>query len=301
MKLALWIFPLGLMAIYAVFTGILSPEPQLSVRPKRIGDILHMIVPTQSLLVDSEGIVLVAQENKEYLFQAQNPVFKVSFWVGGLVDRIVHLDGSIGDADTTQNGFPDIAELYGEDCEIFREWFVGIAKYQKQHISPLWNDQDCSGLVRFAYREALRRHDTAWAVRAQIPQLYARDIQAFHYPNIPILGDNIFLTESGFGNFANARNLLLYHCRKIDTQRSPLVKPGDLIFFFHPHDLLFPYHVMIYTGDGLVYHTGPTEDSQGEVRLWTWEAYFQGAPLEWLPTRENPYFLGFYRFKILND
>jgi hypothetical protein len=301
MKFFFFLVPIGLMMIYASVSGLFHSAVDVGMSPQRLGDSLEIIAPKQSLLVGSEGIAFVNQQDHRWVFYLLSPAMRAYFWIPCFFDRIVIAEWSLGATDHDQDGFPDIAELYGEDCAVFRQWFVGIATHQKAHMSPLWKDRDCSGLVRFAYREALRQHDAAWAERTQIPILFPRDIQAFHYPNIPELGDQIFRTESGFGTFANAHNLLLYHCRKVDRHVSDRIKPGDLMFFFHPQDLLFPYHVMIFTGDGLVYHTGPTDDSEGEMRLWRWDDYFQGAPLEWLPTRENPYFLGFYRFKILND
>ena len=66
-------------------------------------------------------------------------------------------------------------------------------------------------------------------------------------------------------------------------------------------DPVFPYHVVMITDDGFVYHTGPNDENDGYLRLWKESVYFDAAPLIWLPVKENPSFLGVYRFKFLND
>src|SRR5688572_25284214 len=67
--------------------------------------------------------------------------------------------------DSDNDGIPDVAELQSfMDRENFRRWFTLIAEVQFYRLSKEWNaeQRDCSGLVRFAWREALRRHDRAW-------------------------------------------------------------------------------------------------------------------------------------------
>src|SRR5262245_55379277 len=67
--------------------------------------------------------------------------------------------------DADRDGLPDGAQLWSlEDRNNFRRWFTAIAEQQFYALSDAWNpdQRDCAGLVRFAYREALRRHDRAW-------------------------------------------------------------------------------------------------------------------------------------------
>jgi hypothetical protein len=92
----------------------------------------------------------------------------------------------------------------------------------------------------------------------------------------------------------------LYNCVKVGNDLNE-AKKGDLLFLYHPQDPVFPYHVMIVTDDGFVYHTGPDDGSDGYVRLWKREDYLDAAPLIWLPVKENPNFLGVFRLKVLND
>src|SRR5688572_1962344 len=64
--------------------------------------------------------------------------------------------------DSDSDGIPDAAELQSYmDRENFRRWFTLIAEAQFYRLSGEWNaeQRDCAGLVRFAWREALRRHD----------------------------------------------------------------------------------------------------------------------------------------------
>src|SRR5690348_350038 len=72
------------------------------------------------------------------------------------------------DADLDHDGIPDAAELRSyNDRESFRRWFTWIAEMQFYKLSDEWNTEqrDCAGLVRFAWRESLRKHDRAWYQR----------------------------------------------------------------------------------------------------------------------------------------
>src|SRR5215468_10584356 len=68
-------------------------------------------------------------------------------------------------ADSDNDGIPDAAELLSaDDRDSFRRWFAYIAEMQFYKPSGAWNEdqRDCAGLVRFAWREALRAHDRFW-------------------------------------------------------------------------------------------------------------------------------------------
>ena len=71
-------------------------------------------------------------------------------------------------ADLDHDGLPDTAELRTfNDRENFRRWFTWVAEMQFYNLSDQWNTEqrDCAGLVRFAFREALRPHDRPWFQR----------------------------------------------------------------------------------------------------------------------------------------
>lgn len=104
-------------------------------------------------------------------------------------------------ADSDHDGYPDATELTSEEDKMnFRRWFTSIAESQFYQIDPAWRekDRDCAGLLRFAYREALRTHDQNWfnhrsyLVDANIP-----DVKKYRYPSVPLLGVNIFRVKSG--------------------------------------------------------------------------------------------------------
>ena len=127
-------------------------------------------------------------------------------------------------ADSDQDGYPDAAELTSEEDRVnFRRWFTSIAESQFYKLDDGWRteDRDCAGLLRFAYREALRKHDNDWLrkrsflVDANIPS-----VRKFSYPSIPVIGERLFRiregafspeadarTDSSFSSFAEARLL----------------------------------------------------------------------------------------------
>jgi len=207
--------------------------------------------------------------------------------------------------DRNENGFPDVLELDKEDSKNFRKWFLEIAKSQFAKKSNFWKERDCAGLIRFAYKEALKKHDDAWKKRIGfIPHTSEQkfDVKKYNYPNVPVVGVKIFkISNSKFGVFADAYHLLKYNVEFVSKDFSR-AKPGDLLFFYHPSSIDMPYHSMIYTGDGILYHTGPIGVSnEGELRYIKMEKLLKSFPLDWQPLPSNDKFLGFFRFKILND
>jgi len=215
--------------------------------------------------------------------------------------------------DVNNNGFPDVVELDEIDSERFRIWFVNIAVLQAVNNSEYWskNERDCSGLIRFAYKESLKKHDEYWITSHGVNQeewkeltgvdlSKIKDINSFNYPFVPVIETNLFLTETGkFSAYADAYNLLRHNTVFVSNKVDE-AKPGDILFFHFPDPSTF--HSMIFTGNGLVYHTGPvSEDNEGKVKLWLFDDYARLMPIQWLPVKENPFFLGFYRFKILNN
>ncbi len=213
-------------------------------------------------------------------------------------------------ADLDNDGFPDVAELKTEsDRLLFRDLFVNIARSQIFQESELWKEKDCSGLVRFAYREALKKHDKAWfqTFQGKLEGLF--DIQSFNYPRVPLLGTNLFRIQPGpfryetidtdFSVFASSQYLLAYNVVLLG-ENIQAAKRGDLIFFYQPDFFNFPYHVMIYEGNGkVIYHTGALEDQLGYIQEIFFNDLSKHPDRRWWPRVENPAFLGFYRFKIL--
>jgi hypothetical protein len=241
----------------------------------------------------------------------QEALLKVAYsGFKGIVKRIeLHFQGW---NDFNNNSFPDAVELNEADSERFRIWFVNIAVLQAVNNSEYWseNERDCSGLIRFAYKETLKNHDKnwfeslgfnreEWKKLTGVELLNLKDIDSYNYPHVPVIETGLFMTESGeFSAYADAYNLLRHNTDFISKNVED-AKPGDILFYHFPNPSTF--HSMIYTGNGLVYHTGPvSEDDKGKVKLWLLDDFLRLMPIQWLPVKENPFFLGFYQFRILN-
>ena len=196
------------------------------------------------------------------------------------------------------------------DRESFRRWFTWVAEMQFYKLSDQWNPEqrDCAGLVRFAWREALRTHDRQWFQRmGENYDPVAPDVSS----NITTTSrGKLFRTASGFSEFADAQSLQIFNAEFVSRDREE-AKPGDLLFFHQPWVQKFPFHVMIFIGeprvasegahDWVVYHTGASPIDEGtvkKVRL----SVLDGHPQKrWRPVQTNPNFLGFYRLKILTE
>jgi uncharacterized protein YfaT (DUF1175 family) len=224
--------------------------------------------------------------------------------------------------DSNHNGIPDGAELRSyEDRENFRDWFTAIAEMQFYKPSDAWNPEqrDCSGLVRFAWREALRKHDSLWFQKMGAEyESVAPDVASYDLET-GVLKEKIFRTKDGlfnksdltdgtFREFADAGSLMKYNAVFIGKDRSQL-KRGDLLFYFQPFVQKYPYHVMLYIGeartnsegarDWVVYHTGTSAEDKGTVKKVRINTLDQHPDPRWRPVVNNKNFLGFYRLKIL--
>ena len=221
-----------------------------------------------------------------------------------------------GDAD----GLPDSIELHSfADRANFRKWFTALAEQQFYAPSSQWNEtqRDCAGLVRFAWREALRTHDRLWFQSMNI-EAVAPDVKAFALERSAV-GEKLFRTDYGafaesdltdgkLSEFADARTLKNYNATFISRDRRQ-AQAGDLLFFHQPWVQKYPYHVMIFLGaarqanagasDWVVYHTGTSANDKGEVRKARLAVLDQHPDRRWRPTESNKHFLGFYRLKIL--
>lgn len=236
-----------------------------------------------------------------------------------------HLDLTASLADLNRNGYPDILDLSSEnDRAAFRRWFTTIALSQLTHLDDGWHDRDCAGLVRYCYREALKKHDSIWLsgrkwlLTAGIP-----DVRKYSYPNVPLVGTRIFnagrrpetvdsnvhdasdqmvdsvYSISEFSAFAEAARLkdnsMMFLTRTPDE-----ALPGDMMVYLNDTESDWPYHLMIYLGGGVtVYHTGPDGDSPGRVKRLSLGELASHPNARWHPVEQNRYFLGFYRWRIL--
>ncbi|HEY6120836.1 MAG TPA: DUF1175 family protein [Pyrinomonadaceae bacterium] len=222
-------------------------------------------------------------------------------------------------ADMDQDGLPDAAELSTfMDRQNFRHWFTGIAEMQFYRLNDHWNlnQRDCAGLVRFAWREAMKHHDRFWYQKMGPGY---EDLGADVADHESPLGEKIFRTAYGpyresdlavgkFSEFADARTLKTFNCEFISRNRDR-AEPGDLLFFYQPWVQKFPFHVMIFIGqariasdgnnDWILYHTGSSPTDEGTVKKVRLAVLDQHPDKRWRPIETNRNFLGFYRLKIL--
>jgi uncharacterized protein YfaT (DUF1175 family) len=254
------------------------------------------------------------------------------FGAPGPIEATLDLTPSL--ADRNRNGYPDVMDLSSDgDRTAFRRWFTTIALAQLTHIDDRWNDRDCAGLLRYCYREALKRHDNAWlADRRWLVTAAIPDVRKYNYPNVPLVGTRLFnaghrtaregitghdpamtpvadhpararmgqeLTLDEFSDFAEAARLKDNSLAFLGRDRDGAL-PGDVMVYLNDTESQWPYHTMIYLGNGMtVYHTGPDGDKPGIVKRLSLAQLAAHPNPRWHPVAENPYFLGFYRWRIL--
>jgi uncharacterized protein YfaT (DUF1175 family) len=222
--------------------------------------------------------------------------------------------------DSAEDGTPDFLRLTNaHDRAAFRRWFTYLAEAQYFADVHAAEITDCAALIRYAYREALRAHDGAWAAGAGLRVVPALDsVARYQYPFTP-LGAALFrvragpfrpgdLTDGAFLEFADARTLWRSNTHLVSRNLDRAL-PGDLLFYRRDSTRTV-YHSMIYLGGSafragggryLIYHTGPDGKDPGEIRLLSTEDLMRFPQAEWRPIPANPHFLGVYRWNILRE
>lgn len=216
----------------------------------------------------------------------------------------------VGDA--YGDGLPEFLRLRTRgDQERFRGWSVWLAEalYVSQPGLPR-EVGDCAGLVRFCCREALRRHDGAWARAMGLRELPPLgDVEGVKFP-APVLGDRIFRVREGafreedlrngaFRAFADAEHLMRRNCHFLGRKEGA-ARPGDLLFYQQLSPRM-PFHSMVWTGEAVVYHTGPQGGGKGEVRRLRRDELARHPEPRWRMEGGNANFLGFFRWNLLRD
>jgi uncharacterized protein YfaT (DUF1175 family) len=193
------------------------------------------------------------------------------------------------------------------DRAAFRAWFTLLADAQFEASAP--EVTDCAALVRFAFREALRTHDTEWARRLRLPFTPTfPDVRSAPRPTPA--GWPLFRVNRGtptrYAEFADARTIVSLNARPLGRHTSAL-RPGDLLYFRQPSQTQ-PDHLMVFVGrsffddgadDWIVYHTGALEDGPGEVRKVRLRDLLQHPSPRWRPSDANPQFIGVFRLSVL--
>ena len=221
--------------------------------------------------------------------------------------------------DKFNDGTPGFLRLTDPaDQAAFRQWFTLIADYQaiRPKADVPSEITDCASLLRYAYREALKRHDDTWFVATGIEVLaLPGEIRAWRYPETP-LGASLFRVRPGsfqpgdinngaFAQFADAKTLVERNAYFVsrDVRQA---QPGDLLFY-RQFGQSSPWHSMIVTRIGgrsaVVYDTGPIDHTAkgkaGELRRVLLAELVDHPQPQWRPVPGNPNFLGVYRWNIL--
>ena len=219
--------------------------------------------------------------------------------------------------DRFADGTPDFLRLSDPaDQAAFRQWFTTIAEFQairpRADVPP--EITDCASLLRYSYREALKRHDDTWFLSTGIEvAALPGEIRAWRYPDTP-LGAGLFrvhpgsfeaadATNGAFAQFADAKTLVERNAYFVSRDLHQ-AQPGDLLFY-RQFGQSSPWHSMIVIRIGgqsaVVYDTGPLDHSgkPGELRRVLLVELIDHPQPQWRPIPGNPNFLGVYRWNIL--
>ena len=282
-----------------------SERPSISFAGNNLGAVIESIAGTPG---DWKATVRAGVMPGRIALRVESP---------GYQPAVLQFEANLDPADSGGDGTPDFLRLDEvRDRKAFRSWFNWLA--EAQYFLPPQSRRpeidDCAALIRYAYREALRSHDSDWANAAGLPEFPTlASVSKYHYPYTP-LGANLFrvkpgpfapsdLTGDAFLQFADAQTLWRANTHLVSRDLARAV-PGDLLFFRRGAT----FHGMIYLGESairrdghryLLYHTGPTGSDPGEIRRPTVEELMRFPQPEWRPEPSNRAFLGVMRWNIL--
>jgi len=232
------------------------------------------------------------------------------------VDLSKHVDWNARPwTDRFGDGTPDFLRLTDPaDQAAFRQWFTLIADYQaiRPKAEVPAEITDCASLLRYSYREALKRHDDTWflATGIEVAALPGEN-RAWRYPETP-LGAGLFRVRPGsfeasdtsdgaFAQFADAKTLVERNAYLV-SRNARDAQPGDLLFY-RQFGQSSPWHSMIVTRingqAAVVYDTGEDHGKAGELRRVALAELLDHPQPQWRPVASNPNFLGVYRWNIL--
>jgi len=264
-----------------------------------------------ALLLLSCAAAIAGRQFVHSMHRVHRPAAKANAERTAFGDNATSLDWR----DRFGDGTPDFLRLTDPaDQAAFRRWFTLIAEYQaiRPRAEVPREIADCASLLRFAYREALKRHDEGWFATTgiEVPSLPG-EIRAWSYPHTP-LGDRLFRIRGGafepedvsngaFAQFADAKTLVERNTYFVGRDPRQAL-PGDLLFF-RQFGQSSPWHSMIVTRVGgnpeVVYDTGPDHGHPGELRRVALAELLDHPEPQWRPLAANPNLLGVYRWNIL--
>jgi uncharacterized protein YfaT (DUF1175 family)/uncharacterized protein YfaP (DUF2135 family) len=196
--------------------------------------------------------------------------------------------------------------IHPSDENALRISVTRLALLQAKKLSPQWEEKqrDCAGLVRFAFREALKPRSYSQNLNTGIPK-------SLHLPPISeysrkILPQHPMIWQVGydgsgkaiFGAYSDAETLIGYNFRK-KSRDLQAARNGDLLVFLKAIETEQPYHLMMFVEDRpeslAVYHTGDLTDDV-QVRIVRIGDLMQSPDPIWMPREDNPHFLGVYEW-----
>lgn len=229
----------------------------------------------------------------------------------------------INASDRFRDGTPDFLRLDDPaDRDSFRRWFTLLAEVKAAQPTEKLPAEinDCAGLIRFAYREALRPHDADWMAQQALQSIPAiASVEKYQYPFTP-LGAGLWRVQPGsfqpsdvnagaFAQFADAKTLKNLNMHFISRDLSH-ARPGDVLFYRQLQQNS-PYHSMIFVGPSqlrpelaeplVIYHTGSIGKEKGEIRVLRVSDLMSFPAPRWRPLAGNDNFLGVYRWNILRE
>ncbi len=210
--------------------------------------------------------------------------------------------------ESEDNGGEELGYLVPQDEAALRQAVTDVALLQAQRLSPLWEpkQRDCAGLIRFAYRTALEARDAGRTAKLGIPaklHLAPLSEQARQlFPNFPqIWQTGLDRDKPRFGPFADAETLIGYNFR-LKSKQWQAARSGDLLVYQKPLDSDEPYHLMLFAAGRsenlAVYHNGAS-GANAQVRVVRISDLLESPDPVWIPSTENPYFLGVYEWNRL--
>ena len=204
---------------------------------------------------------------------------------------------------------PETCYLNNQDEKSFRKAVSLVALLQAKKISRSWNkeQQDCAGLVRFSFNQALKDRD-----RNQYKELFA--------PNdlvIPVVSDKgrntlrfypklwkadfKSTTSESWVDYADAETLIGYNFR-FKSKDVARAQEGDVLVYLKNLEDSEPYHLMLVamrrSQRMAVYHNG-SRGNDGVVKVVSVDDLFSSPDLAWIPSATNPYFLGVFEWQRL--
>ena len=212
-----------------------------------------------------------------------------------------------GEGEEEEDG-EELGYLSPRDENALRQVVTDVALLQARRLSPLWEpkQRDCAGLVRFAYRTALEQRDATRTTKLGIPAKLnlppVTDQARQLFPGFPqIWQTGMTGGEARYGYFADAETLIGYNFR-LKSRNIAVARSGDLLVYQKPLINDEPYHLMLFAAGRAenlaVYHNGARGDD-AQVRVVRIHELLKSPDPVWIPSAENPYFLGVYEWNRL--